>query len=447
MTSTSRSSEADGFVADAPAVSSRFISASERWSSRTDTALLACALFIQRFMLPFPGGKSVSLCILPMVLIFGYQFAANRLLLQYDRLLWFLLLALSATVSLYFNLNKSSLTSYSLFLVEYFFFTLIRPSSRDQYKRTLHSFQCLVFIISCLAILQFPMQLVVDPKKLIMFFGIFPDALLPYHATTNTMGVISATGKLAKSNGIFLAEASSLSQIAAFGILIELIEFRRRWYLIVLMSGFLVAYSGTGVSILLISLPLAFLVTRRAQLPVLLVCLFAAGLFGMGIIHLSAFTERLGEFQDTRASGFIRFVSPFWMAAEYLNTASLSGLLFGNELGHGFTPSGFYIASGDTWFNLVYEYGLIGTFFFACFLGSCFRRSWCPAPVIVGILFNYLFTGNNLFDPAQLTIMVVLCTLRPRPIFQALPLGKRPRQSVMERASQDSVALDPPSST
>ena len=387
----------------------------------------------------------MTLCILPVTLIFGYQFVANRLLLQYDRLPWFLLLALFATVSLLLNFNNSTLTSYSLFLLGYSFFMLIRPSSQYQYKRTLHSFQCLVFIISCLAILQFPAQLVVDPKKLIMFFGIFPDALLPYHARVNTMGIISSTGELAKSNGIFLAEASALSQIAAVAILIEVLEFRRLWYLIVLSSGFLVAYSGSGVSILLVSFPLAFLVTRRVQLPVLLVCLFAAGLFAMGIIHLSVFTGRLGEFQDTQSSGFIRFVSPFWMAAEYFDTASLSGLLFGNGLGHGFTPRGFYIASGNTWFNLVYEYGLIGAFAFACLLHSSFRRSWCPAPVIVGIVWNYLFNANNLFDPAGLTIIVVLCTLRPRPIFQASPLGKRQRQSVMERASQDSVALDPPS--
>jgi hypothetical protein len=278
-----------------------------------------------------------------------------------------------------------------------------------------------------------------------MFFGIFPDSLLPYKAHANTMGIISSVGELAKSNGIFLAEASTLSQIAAVAILIEILEFRRLSYIIVLSSGFLVAYSGSGVAILLVSLPVAFLVTRRVQLPVLLVCLFVAGLFAMGIIHLSSFTGRLGEFQDTNSSGFVRYVSPFWMAAEYFHSASLSGLLFGNGLGHGFAPRGFYTASGDTWFNLVYEYGLIGTFVFACFLHSSFRRSRCPAPVIVGIVGNYLFNANSLGDVAGLTIIVVLCTLRPRPILQASRLGKRQRLSVMERASQESVALDPPS--
>jgi len=255
------------------------------------------------------------------------------------------------------------------------------------------------------------------------------------------MGIISAAGQLVKSNGIFLAEASTLSQIAAIAILIEVIEFRRLWYLIVLSSGFLVAYSGTGASILLVSFPLAFLVTRKAQFAVLLVCLFAAALFAMDIIHLSAFTGRLGEFQETQASGFERFVSPFWMAGDYLNRASLLELLFGNGLGHSFVPRGYYNASAGTWFKLVFEYGLVGAFVLAWFLRLCFRRSWCPAPVIVGIVYNYLFTGNNLLDPAGLTIMVVLCTLRPGPILEALPLGKRQRHSVIERTSRASVAL------
>ena len=140
-------------------------------------------------------------------------------------------------------------------------------------------------------------------------------------------------------------------------------------------------------------------------------------------------------------------MSPFLMAGDYFSRASLSGLLFGNGFGNIFNPREFYIASADTWFNLVYEYGLIGGFVFACFLGTCFRRSRCPTPVIVGIVYNYLFTGNNLFDPAGITIMAVLCTLRPRPIFEDSPLGKRRRQFVMERASQGSVALDPPSWT
>ncbi len=248
-----------------------------------------------------------------------------------------------------------------------------------------------------------------------MFYGVFPDFVLPPLAKsgwTTGGGQIIAGHFVIKSNGIFLVEASTLSQITAVAIVIEVLEFRRPRYLAVLTLGFLLAYSGTGASILLLSLPLAAVVDRKAHLPVLLVTLFAIGLIATGIIHLSGFTQRIGEFDDPNASGFIRFVSPFWMAADYFGTGSLGELLFGNGPGGvGFIPHGFYAASGDTWFNLLYEYGLLSAFVFTCFFASCFRKSRCPTPLIVGLIYHYLFTGNNLLDAPLVIIFVVLCTL------------------------------------
>jgi len=132
-----------------------------------------------------------------------------------------------------------------------------------------------------------------------------------------------------------------------------------------------------------------------------------------GIIDLSAYLSRLGEFEDTHASGFMRFISPFWMTAEYFDTTSLPGLLRGNGPGtaEGFVASAFYKPNGSTWFKLLYEYGLIGAFIFICFLGSCFRRSRCPKPLIAALIYYFVFTGGLLLSSELLIIMVVLCTL------------------------------------
>jgi hypothetical protein len=269
-----------------------------------------------------------------------------------------------------------------------------------------------VLILSCLAIAQFAAQFVVDGRKLIIFYGIVPDFLLTsLNNGANTIGTIAGSS-LIKSNGMFLAEPSTMSQMAALGILIEVLEFRRPRYLVVLTLGLLLAYSGTGITILLLSLPLAVLVNRRAQLPAMLVSLFAFGLLASGIIDLSAFTSRVGEFEDTHASGFIRFVSPVWIAADYFGTASLPELLHGHGPGGlGFFSRPFYHVSANTWFSLLYYYGLVGAFVFTWFLGSCFRRSRCPKPLIVGLIYHYLFTSNNFLCTPLLIIMVVLCTL------------------------------------
>jgi hypothetical protein len=104
---------------------------SDASATRTDIALLVSALFLQRFELPF-GDFRLWLGFLAPPLILLYQFLSGKLLIQYDRLLWFLAVGLAATCSLLLNFRSTMLTSYSLFIVFYSLTTLSRPSSPDQ---------------------------------------------------------------------------------------------------------------------------------------------------------------------------------------------------------------------------------------------------------------------------------------------------------------------------
>jgi hypothetical protein len=367
--------------------------------TRVDIALLAAALFLQRFGLPFFHTR-LTFDFLFAALIFAHQFAVGRLFIQYDRLFWFLLVLTAATSSLLLNFESTMLTSYGLFMLIYFLFTVSRPSTPEQYQNTLKGFQFLVIILSCLGIFQYLAKFIVNPERLVMFFEIFPRSVL-WNAQT---GVTSGQ----KINGIFLVEAATMSQIMALGILIEVLGFRRPRYLVLLVLAFLLAYSGTGITILLVGLPLALLMNRRVQLPMLLIGLFVFTLLTIGIIHLSAFTSRLQEFNETQASGFVRFVSPFWMAADYFPTASTKELLLGNGPGGiGFVPERgdlTYHASGSAWFNLIYYYGLIGAFVFTCFSVCCFRRSRCPMPLF-GTLIYYQWAMGNIVGTPTLIIL------------------------------------------
>jgi hypothetical protein len=379
-----------------------------------DLALLICALFLQRFSLSF-GNSLMSLDIVPAAFIFLHQFASGRLLIQYDRMLWFLAVVLAATCALLLNFRSAMLPSYCLFIVVYSLFTLSRPSTVARYRSTLQAFQFLLMILSLLAVGQFLAQFVIDGRELVRFFGVVPDFLFAAANMDrlNTIIPITAGSSLIKSNGLFLGEPSTLSQLAALAILIEVLEFRRPGYLLLFTVGLLLAYSGTGLLLVLAFVPLAAIGHGRAQLPALLVSLLAVGLFATGIIDLSAFLSRVGEFEDTQASGFQRFVSPFWMVAEHFDTASLPVLLRGNGPGtmDGFAPRAFYVAFGGTWFKLLYEYGLIGSLVFVCFLASCFRRSRCSKVVIAALICYYLFLGGLLLSTPFLIMTAVLCTL------------------------------------
>ena len=386
---------------------------SDKSATRVDIALLVLALFLQRFSLPF-GKTFLALDFVAAAFILLYQFLSGKIVIEYDRLLWFLAIGLTATCSLLLNFMSTMLTSYFLFMVLYALATLSRPSTPDRYKSTLQAFQFLVMILSCLAVAQFVAQFVVDGRKLILFYGVVPDFLLgpSWEAGGNhTTHEIEGSPSLLKSNGIFLEEPGTLSQITALGILIEVLEFRRPRYLLGMSLGFLMAYSGSGLLTLLVFLPLACLRHGRAGLSALLVVMFAFGLFATGIIDLSAFTSRVGEFTDIRGSGFFRYVSPFWLAAKFFDTASLQALLAGNGPG---TATNFhdvwYIGTAGAGLKILYEYGIIGSFIFVCFLASCLRRSRCSRLVLAAVIFTYVFHMGPL-NGSFLTIMVVLCTL------------------------------------
>ncbi len=375
---------------------------SDKSATGVDIALLVSALLLPRFALPF-GNTSLQLDLVAIGLILTYLFISGKLLIQYDRLLWFLGFALASTCSLLLNFHSTMLTGYSQFVTFFLLLTLSRPSTADQYKRTLQAFQILVMLLSCLAVAHLVAEFLGEGDRLIKFYGILPDFL--FGSAQVDRPSIELPSHF-RSNGIFLTEASMLSQIAGLGILIEVLEFRRPRYLLVMMLGFLLSYSGTGSILLLVFLPLAGL-RGRAGLPVLLICMFALGLFATGMIELSAFTSRVGEFEDTRASGFSRFVSPFWLAAKHFDTSSLQAVLLGSGPGSVKNFGDARDGGGQlgTWIKILYEYGIIGSLIFVCFLAACLRRSRCPGLVVAAIIFAYVFLQG------MMTITIALCTL------------------------------------
>jgi hypothetical protein len=379
----------------------RFTSGS---ATRADTLLLISALFLQRFNLPFHG-TSLHLDLVAIGTILLHQFFSGKLLIQYDRLLGFLLFALAATSSLLLNFEGYMLTGYLQFTVFYALFMLRRPSNLDRYAETLHTFQFLVMLLSCVAVAQFVAQFVVNGTTLSNFYWVFPDYLFAYRIDLRMFGP-----GIIKSNALFLGEPSSLSQLAALGILIEVMEFGRPKYLLAMALGFLVAYSGTGL-MLLSFLPLAGLRHGKAGLSVLLVIAFMLGLAVTGIIDVSAFSSRVSEFDTRGTSGYSRFVSPFILAANQFKSVPLAQLLVGSGPGtikfFASTWENHWYTGGfaEDWIKILYEYGIIGSFLFICFLVLSFRRSQCPGLVRAAIIFAFIFLEGGL------VFAIPLCTL------------------------------------
>src|SRR5262249_22548164 len=94
------------------------VSPTDSSENRAEISLLVSALFLQRFTLPF-GNSFVHLELVAMGFILLYQFVSGKLVIQYDRFLWFLALGLVTTCSLLLNFSSTMLTGYSLFIVFY----------------------------------------------------------------------------------------------------------------------------------------------------------------------------------------------------------------------------------------------------------------------------------------------------------------------------------------
>jgi hypothetical protein len=399
---------------------------SDSSATRVDTALLVSALFLPRFALRV-GNTFLGLDLLVISLVLLYQFVSGKALIHYERLLWFLALASAVTCSLLLNFGSATLTAYCQFMVLSALSTLNRRSTVDQYERTLKVFQFLVALLSCCAMVHLVAHFVGEEDRLIKFYGLLPDFLF------GAAGIDHHDGPAThfRSNGIFLAEPSMLSQITGIGILIEILEFRRARYLIIMTVGFLLAYSGTGSMLLLLFLPLTGL-RGRSGLSALLVVTFALGLLTTGIIELSAFTSRVGEFEAPGSSGFVRFVAPFWAAAKQFDMEALQALVVGSGPGTArmvahtwFGWAGYYA----TWSKIFHEYGLIGSFILACFFTSCLRRSRCPSLVVAAIIFGWLFLQG------MMTMSLPLCTLAERePRRGRIDVTKGNRSSLVARA-------------
>src|SRR5262249_27635150 len=122
--------------------------------------------------------------------------------------------------------------------------------------------------------------------------------------------------ELNKSNGFFLLEPSHFSQMIGLGMVAELAFFRPSWRLAVLGLALLLSYSGTGLILCAVFVPLLLIQRGHGRLVVLILGV-ALGLFLLSnLIHITSLFERVSEFDSEQSSAFARFLSPFYLFSD-----------------------------------------------------------------------------------------------------------------------------------
>jgi hypothetical protein len=209
-----------------------------------------------------------------------------------------------------------------------------------------------------------------------------------------------------KSNGLFMLEPASFSQLCAVAMVAEYVYFRRVWRLAALAGGIVVSYSGTGVIVLAVAVPILIAAQRRFDLLFLLIGGAAVAYLGFDALQLDIFTRRIAEFSSPESSGFARYVGGFYLFAQYLwpdAGNALFGLGAGSAYGYGLKAT--YATSELSWVKMIFEFGLVGGGLYFAFM---FRCIFGARQLALGAALAMAFLQNGALVPAVHALILAL---------------------------------------
>ena len=257
-------------------------------------------------------------------------------------------------------------------------FQLTTPLSGP--NRQIRLFQNVATIIAACGICQFAGQFVVDYRWVFPIQTFLPDGFVLQNY--NYFNLLTPGSLVLKSNGVFMLEASYFSQLAALALIAEILFFRRAVHIGLFVAALVVAYSGSGLVVLLIALPVIMVAKRRLDIFFYAVAAAAAGYLLFNTLDLNVFVNRASEFSDPNSSGFARFVGGFYLFDQYLWPDPLHAL-FGMGAGamDQFSDQAHFAVAEVTWVKVVFEYGLIGALIYFAFQYFCLFNNRGPLAV------------------------------------------------------------------
>ena len=373
--------------------------------------------FLPRFAFHF-GQRELSLdaivtlaCVAMLAVIGGLRPDPTRIALYCVAMGALLVAAMSNGGSLS---GRVSAPSFLLLVCLYSAYIFVIPDASDRtFESTLRMFRRFSLIVAAAGICQFFAQLAIPGPTLFTFETFFPESVL----TQNFNFVIPVPGaeQFNKSNGFFLLEPSHFSQMMALAIIAEIAFRRPSWRLAVLGLALLLSYSGTGLVLCAIFVPLLLVWRGHGQLVIAMVGAVLALLVFANLFHLTSTLDRLSEFGSERSSAFARFLSPFYLFMDFVFPHAQT-TLFG--LGPGaiepYFQSEEYAVHDPTWGKLFFEYGLVGTVPFTIFICRCLFRGARSLLLNAAVFFTYLVLGGNLVDARVESLILALAVFQSR---------------------------------
>jgi len=374
--------------------------------------------FLQKFAITI-GGTQIFLGLAVIVALTMFGFLTGRLEVRKDNLALYLLLAGTMAMTQLLGGLQFSITSMLLLFVIHAPYAFgmggaakIRPNIH------LLFFQKVMVVIAVLGFVQFFAQYVVGPDLAFPVDRLLPESLIMqgFHGM-NPMGYRS---DIFKSNGVFLKEPSNFCQLLAISIVIEMIYFKNWKRLLIYGLGVAVTFSGTGLVILFVLVPVYLIQNRRfITLLALFIMVVSAPLWAP-VVGLEKTVARAGEFDNPHSSGYARFFSIF----PTLNTYILSEndtLFFGQGAGAAVRVfqdnySIDYATHIPSWGKVIFEYGMLGGLIYYVFLGYIFWRARVSGYIKAALLIQFMLLGEYVLAPTVHGLILALVAWPPREI-------------------------------
>jgi hypothetical protein len=381
-------------------------------------ALLATPLigatFLSKFAIP-PFGKQgigISLFVLLAAVIAGTVGGGMRI--EPRRLtLYFMLVGLLGLIQL---LQPEAFSPLSLLLlVAVHLPYVVTVPHGDDGDRIVKLFLGIATVLALLGIAQYGLQFFVDPSLLFPIENFVPDTFIVQHF--NHQAAMEYGSHEFRANGVFMLEPSFFSQLLAVAIVAELCTRGRVTRLAIFGLALIASYSGTGIAVLAICLPLCLVAQRRWGLLLTGMVALVAIVLVHEYVHAIRILSRVSEFSNTHSSGYSRFVGGFYLFEQFLWHEPWRAL-FGYGAG-AFTNYASRSGNGGdemALFKIVLEFGLVGAVAYFGFLFCCLFYSSAPRVLILAVAITYFL--NGIYTPFAHGLALSLLLWKPVPDYE-----------------------------
>jgi hypothetical protein len=386
----------------------------DRWASKifVHCALIGC-LLLQRFCI-FVSGSPIYFCVPIFLGLLAWLWFTQRAEVRPLSMALYVCFAIVGLMSTLVALNNpdvrlSGISIGSLFSILSIYVGLtMRPTARFDGTVIFDVLVLYIRIIAVCGIAQYLAQFA--GIRIFAFMSVFP-ALKPFliEPFFNYNPVVSYGSDILRSNGLFLLEPSTFSQILVLGFLADFFV-RRDWrFMPVYGLAYLTTYAGTGLLALVIAAAIAIIIAPREAPRLASLAAVGAVLIAVAALlfpaQFAGIAGRTNELSATGSSGYARYVSQFSaIEAIWGETRTLIGYGPGALERSVFYPQG----SGNPAFKLFIDYGFLGVITFTAFFIATLWRGWL-ALITLFLLVNFQLGGGNLLFPPLVILAAIIC--------------------------------------